>query len=149
MVEILAILLVLVLGIGVMLGLAVAIGALSSLLRGWVLSILWGWFMVPTFGLPELGVVPAIGMMFTITFLFQYSKISSDISAARSKPKKSPGPKNASTESAAILEEAVRIEKERKQEEKEVKMKFVSLLVNLFVGPFFSLFFGWIIHMFM
>ena len=33
---------------------AIGMMALASLLNGWVLSVLWGWFFVPTFGMPEL-----------------------------------------------------------------------------------------------
>jgi hypothetical protein len=34
----------------------------SSLLRGWALSVLWGWFVVPFFHLPPLSIVLAIGL---------------------------------------------------------------------------------------
>ena len=39
------------------------------LLRGYVLSILWRWFMVPTLGLPQLSVVQAIGIAMVVSFL--------------------------------------------------------------------------------
>lgn len=35
--------------------------------RGYVLSILWGWFIVPTFSLPPLLIVQAIGLSCVIT----------------------------------------------------------------------------------
>lgn len=41
----------------------------AVVLRGWVLSILWGWFMVPVFGLPHLSVVQAIGVAMVVGFL--------------------------------------------------------------------------------
>jgi hypothetical protein len=39
------------------------------IINGWVLSILWGWFMVPTLGLPVLTVAPAIGIALTVGYL--------------------------------------------------------------------------------
>ena len=42
---------------------------LASMLNGWVLTVLWGWFMVPTFHLPELRVAPAIGLAYVVGFL--------------------------------------------------------------------------------
>lgn len=47
----------------------VALLVVSALLRGYVLSILWGWFMVPTLGLPQLSVVQAIGIAIVVSFL--------------------------------------------------------------------------------
>ena len=37
--------------------------------NGYALSVLWGWFMVPTFGLPPLAVAPAIGVSLVVSFL--------------------------------------------------------------------------------
>jgi len=37
--------------------------------RGYVFSVLWGWFMVPIFGLPPLAVAPAIGLAMVAGFL--------------------------------------------------------------------------------
>lgn len=42
---------------------------LTTILRGYVLSIMWGWFMVPTLGLPKLSIVQAIGIAAVISFL--------------------------------------------------------------------------------
>ena len=36
---------------------------------GWVLSILWGWFMVPLFGLPALSIPAAIGVSLVAALL--------------------------------------------------------------------------------
>lgn len=45
----------------------------GTLWRGFVLHILWGWFMVPIFGLPALSVVAAIGVSLVVSFMtFQY-----------------------------------------------------------------------------
>jgi hypothetical protein len=42
---------------------------LGAILNGFALSILWGWFMIPTFQLPEIGIVQAIGIGLVISFL--------------------------------------------------------------------------------
>lgn len=42
---------------------------LGVLLGGWVLTVLWGWFIVPTFHLPWLGIVSAIGINLVVRFL--------------------------------------------------------------------------------
>lgn len=42
---------------------------LSSIFNGYALSVLWGWFVVPTFGAPALGVVPAIGVAMAVSYL--------------------------------------------------------------------------------
>ena len=36
--------------------------SLVAVLNGWVLTKMWGWFIVPTFDVPMLGIVPAIGL---------------------------------------------------------------------------------------
>lgn len=43
--------------------------ALSSILNGYVLSVLWGWFMVPTFHVPALTLAPAIGLAMVVSYL--------------------------------------------------------------------------------
>ena len=50
----------------------VGIGALmvgGYLWRGYVLSILWGWFAVPIFHLPRLSIASAIGISIVVGFL--------------------------------------------------------------------------------
>ena len=37
--------------------------------QGFVLSSLWGWFMVPKFGTPPLGFVPACGIVLIISLI--------------------------------------------------------------------------------
>lgn len=58
------------------LGLAVVIVPLA-LLRGWVLSLLWGWFIVPL-GVPAVGVVHAIGIAFVVGMFTSAAKVDSD-----------------------------------------------------------------------
>ena len=41
---------------------AVGLVFVAAVANGLVLSILWGWFMVPTLGLPEIGIPQAIGI---------------------------------------------------------------------------------------
>ena len=46
--------------------------AISAILNGWVLSILWGWFIVPHFGLPALSIPVAIGIALVVSMLAPY-----------------------------------------------------------------------------
>jgi hypothetical protein len=43
--------------------------AISAVLRGWVLSILWRWFAVPMFGLPGIGIAEAVGVALIVAML--------------------------------------------------------------------------------
>lgn len=47
----------------------VGIMVVAAILRGWALSILWGWFAMPVFGLPALGIAQAMGVALTIGIL--------------------------------------------------------------------------------
>lgn len=46
-----------------------ALLVLSSMWKGYVLTVLWAWFVVPTFGLPALAIAPAIGLAMVVSFL--------------------------------------------------------------------------------
>ena len=46
---------------------------LSAMWRGYVLTVLWAWFVMPTFGLPALGIAPAIGLALVVSFLTHQS----------------------------------------------------------------------------
>ena len=46
---------------------------ISHVWHGFVLSTLWGWFMVPTFGLPALSILTAIGVRMTVGMMTPYS----------------------------------------------------------------------------
>ena len=48
----------------------------GAILNGYALSITWGWFMVPTFGLPELGIAQAIGIALVVGFLTKHVPFS-------------------------------------------------------------------------
>ena len=41
----------------------------SVMWSGYVLSIMWGWFIVPTFGLPPLQIEVAIGISGIVSFI--------------------------------------------------------------------------------
>ena len=41
----------------------------ASVLNGWALSVMWGWFIVPTLGAPALSVPAAIGLGIIASFL--------------------------------------------------------------------------------
>ena len=57
----------------------VALLVVSSIFNGYVLSVLWGWFIVPVFSLPELTVVPAIGIAIVVSYLtYQYNESDDD-----------------------------------------------------------------------
>ncbi|HEX5446798.1 MAG TPA: hypothetical protein VFW87_23470, partial [Pirellulales bacterium] len=43
-----------------------ALMPVTAILRGWVLSILWAWFIASQFGLPTLGIAQAIGIALTV-----------------------------------------------------------------------------------
>lgn len=61
----------------------IALVVASSIWSGYVLSILWGWFIVPTFGLPMLSIPAAIGVALIAGFLTkQISATKSDWSQA-------------------------------------------------------------------
>ena len=55
-----------------------ALVAVSSLWKGYVLTILWSWFVVPTFELPSLAIAPAIGLSLLVSFLTHQSDASRD-----------------------------------------------------------------------
>lgn len=39
------------------------------IMRGWVLTILWSWFITPLFSLKEIGIVNAIGLSIVAAYL--------------------------------------------------------------------------------
>lgn len=42
---------------------------LAAVVRGFVLQVLWGWFMVTTFALAALTIPQALGLSMTVSFL--------------------------------------------------------------------------------
>jgi hypothetical protein len=49
---------------------------LGALWRGYVLCLLWAWFMVPTFKAPELSIPAAIGVALVVSYLCRDGKPS-------------------------------------------------------------------------
>ncbi|MGC9605262.1 MAG: hypothetical protein ABSF56_00680 [Minisyncoccia bacterium] len=47
--------------------------ALVTILDGFVLSVLWGWFVVPVFHLPVLKIIPAMGISMIVGYLTMHS----------------------------------------------------------------------------
>jgi len=47
----------------------IGLAALSAILSGYVLSILWGWFFVPVFQAPLLNIPSAIGLALIVVYL--------------------------------------------------------------------------------
>ena len=54
-----------------------------GVVRGWVLTILWSWFVVPTFHVPEISIPVAIGLALTIG-MFQTKKIQTEEKSKKS-----------------------------------------------------------------
>ena len=50
-------------------GMIFGLTALAAVLNGWVLSIIWKWFFVPTLHLPSLSIPQAIGIALVVSFL--------------------------------------------------------------------------------
>lgn len=48
---------------------AVVLLVANAVLRGFVLSILWGWFLVPVFSLPAISIPQALGIALVIGML--------------------------------------------------------------------------------
>ena len=49
--------------------LGIILTPLALIWRGWVLTKLWAWFVVPVFGLPALGIATAIGLSVVVGYL--------------------------------------------------------------------------------
>jgi hypothetical protein len=97
--------------VGVFVALFVAVVG-GSIMNGWVLSTMWGWFAVPLFHLPTLTVAYAIGISLLIGMFSRYDTNSKD------------------------------------GEKKDTTKLIAELLTRVFVTPLATLFFGWIVKMF-
>ena len=109
----------------------VALMAVGAILDGWVLSILWGWFMVPVFHLPPLTIAPAIGIALMTGLL------------TREVPRpfieeKTPQP---------VIEKTARPNIEKM--DRGLWEKLARTLVMPWLAPFITLFLGWVAHLFM
>ncbi len=50
----------------------------GTIISGWALSVLWGWFIVPVFDLPGLSIIQAIGIALIIGYIKGKSPQRSD-----------------------------------------------------------------------
>ena len=55
----------------------------AVLLRAWVLTVLWGWYAVPAFGLPGLSTLHAFGVSLIVAFLTYQPQLDDKRSPAR------------------------------------------------------------------
>lgn len=58
--------------------LAVVAIVVGAVMNGYVLSVLWGWFVVPLFSAPPLSVATAIGLSLAVGMLVSRGSSSSD-----------------------------------------------------------------------
>lgn len=63
--------------IGVVVGI-LCLTALSAMWKGYVLTVLWAWFVTPIFGLPLLALAPAIGLSLVVSFLTYQHGVAQD-----------------------------------------------------------------------
>ncbi len=54
---------------------AVVLLVIECGVSGYVVSVLWGWFVVPKFGLPELDILYAIGISLTLSTCLNSSSV--------------------------------------------------------------------------
>ena len=50
---------------------SISFAVLASIFRGWVLTILWDWFIVPL-GVPHIGIATALGIVIIVNMLTQH-----------------------------------------------------------------------------
>lgn len=55
---------------------SVVILATGSIVNGFTLSILWGWFLVPALGIPPINIPQAIGIALVVLYLVRGAKAS-------------------------------------------------------------------------
>jgi len=63
--------------ITIALGFSLAIAVPTVMWSGYVLSVMWGWFLVPL-GAPEIGVAHAIGIAGLVAMIAKNSNVSKD-----------------------------------------------------------------------
>lgn len=55
------------------------VSVICSIVGGWALSTVWGWYVVPKFHLPALGIVNAVGLFILMGFFRVYSDLSREL----------------------------------------------------------------------
>ena len=48
---------------------AIIVWIAAVILRGWVLTVMWGWFMVPVFNAPSISIAAGLGISMIVSFL--------------------------------------------------------------------------------
>lgn len=56
-----------------------------SLFGGFILTKMWGWFIAPKFGLPQIGIVEAVGISTVVNFVLIGVHLSNAYAEARKK----------------------------------------------------------------
>ncbi|MEM7209586.1 MAG: hypothetical protein AAF434_17335 [Pseudomonadota bacterium] len=65
-------------------GLVMGALLVSTIVTGFVISVLWGWFVAPTFGVPELSIPIAIGLAMVVSyFTYQHDAQSKEVDWGR------------------------------------------------------------------
>lgn len=52
---------------------------LAAIMKGWALSVMWGWFIVPLFKLPAMSIPQAIGIGMIVSYLTNQSQSKEDV----------------------------------------------------------------------
>lgn len=97
----------------IMVFLAIAMIIYATLVGGYVLSILWGWFITPVFDIVAPGVLACSGIIMFVNYLT--GRDTKALASSQSETKDNGG----------------------------------TRLVLLFLAPWITLFFGWVLHSFM
>lgn len=113
--------------------------AVSSIANGYVLSVFWGWFVIPVFGAPTLGIVPATGIAGMVHFMTYQTNESKNVYVTYTVKDHLP------INHDQLLEEI-----ERKEEDDNgLGAKIAKGCINGLALNAFILFWGWIVHLFM
>jgi len=99
------------------------LGVLAAILRGWIITKFWVWFIIPLGTLLGMD-IPPIPIALAIGLTYVYSIISGDYANSINK-----------TECA-----------NETQENKQKRI--ITNTATVILTPFIMLFFGWIVHMF-
>jgi len=106
---------------------------------GYAMSVMWGWFVVPTFDVPELSIVAAIGIAMLIgytTHRVDADKIDEWLASTRD-------PHDVDTDT--FMDKLLKDSSIHDGKLSEDVMRFVILGAS----PLFVLPFGWVVHLFM
>lgn len=103
------------------------------LLKAWVLTYLWAWFVMPMFDLPQLTLVHAMGFVLLVNFL---RSAGSNMSNYKDRKKKEE-------------QRSEQTPEEKKLEQEEAVGAFGGWVLGSILGPLVVLLVGYILHLFM